>query len=150
MAALLGENSVQYNSTTPHASGTALMVTTCRPTSCASSHIWVLLRCFPWPPLIFSKSPKVMGAITPVHQGWIDIERPFAALALSVPEAADVLASYTIRRLTVGNGRKFLLWVAGQCRAVPACRNLSPRWRGWPLRRSDRGNGSERRLARRT
>jgi hypothetical protein len=69
-----------------------------------------------------------MGAITPVHQGWIDIERPFAALALSVPEAADVLASYTIRRLTVGNGRKFLLWVAGQCRAVPACRNLSPRW----------------------
>jgi len=86
------------------------------------------LRCFPWPPLIFSKAPKVMGAITPVHQGWIDIERPFAALALSVPEAADVLASYTIRRLTVGNGRKFLLWVAGQCRAVPACRNLSPRW----------------------
>src|SRR5262249_60959450 len=93
MAALLGENSVQYNSTTPHASGPALMVTTCRPTSCACSHIWVLLRCFPWPALIFSKSPKVMGAITPVHQGWIDIERPFAALALSVPEAADVRQS---------------------------------------------------------
>jgi hypothetical protein len=30
----------------------------------------------------FSKSPKVMGAITPVHQGWIDIRRPFAAFAL--------------------------------------------------------------------
>jgi hypothetical protein len=32
----------------------------------------------------FSKSPKVMGAITPVHQGWIDIERPFAAFVVPV------------------------------------------------------------------
>src|SRR5262249_37898271 len=73
-------------------------VTACRPTSCACSHIWVLLRCFPWPALIFSNPPKGMVAIPPVHQGWIDIERPFAALVLSVPEAADVPASYTIRR----------------------------------------------------
>jgi hypothetical protein len=37
----------------------------------------------------FSKSPKVMGVITPMHQpGCIDIERPFAASALSIPEAA--------------------------------------------------------------
>ena len=58
----------------------------------------------------FSQSPKVMGAITPVHQPeWIDIERPFAALALSIPEAADVPASYAIRRHTVGNGRKDIL-----------------------------------------
>ena len=42
-----------------------------------------------------------MGAITPVHQGWIDIERPFAAFALSIPEAADVPVSYTIHRHTV-------------------------------------------------
>jgi hypothetical protein len=58
----------------------------------------------------FSQSPKVMGAITPVHQPeWIDIERPFAAFALSIPEAADVPASYAIRRHTVGNGRKDIL-----------------------------------------
>jgi hypothetical protein len=45
----------------------------------------------------FSKSPKVMGVITPMHQpGCIDIERPVAAFALSIPEAADVPASYTI------------------------------------------------------
>jgi hypothetical protein len=38
----------------------------------------------------FSQSPKVMGAITPVHPPeWIAIERPFAAFALSIPEAAD-------------------------------------------------------------
>jgi hypothetical protein len=42
----------------------------------------------------FSKSPKVMGVITPMHQpGCIDIERPFAAFALSTPQAADVPAS---------------------------------------------------------
>src|SRR6476660_8393637 len=58
----------------------------------------------------FSQSPKVMGAITPVHQPeWIDIERPFAAFALSIPEAADVPASYAIRRHGVGNGRKDIL-----------------------------------------
>ena len=41
-----------------------------------------------------SQSPKVMGAITPVHQSdWIDVERPFPAFALSIPEAADVPAT---------------------------------------------------------
>jgi hypothetical protein len=58
----------------------------------------------------FSQSPKVMGAITPVHPPeWIAIERPFAAFALSIPEAADVPASYTIRRHAEGNGRKDIL-----------------------------------------
>ena len=29
---------------------------------------------------------------------WVDIERPFPAFALSIPEAADVPADYAIRR----------------------------------------------------
>src|SRR5262245_34296677 len=65
----------------------------------------------------FSRSPKVMGAITPVHQGWIDIERPFAAFALSIPEAAEC------RRAIRSDGTQqatgvwtFLLWVS---RTVP-------------------------------
>src|SRR5262249_337716 len=60
----------------------------------------------------FSRSPKVMGAITPVHQGWIDIERPFAAFALSIPEAAD----------TAGNGRKAILTLGEPDGAAPFLR----------------------------
>ena len=45
------------------------------------------------------QSPKVMGAITPVHPPeWIDVERPFPAFALSIPEAADAPAKYAVRR----------------------------------------------------
>jgi hypothetical protein len=58
----------------------------------------------------FSRSPKVMDAITSVHQAtWVDIARPFAAFALSIPEAADVPASYAIRRHVEGNGRMDIL-----------------------------------------
>jgi hypothetical protein len=71
----------------------------------------------------FSRSPKVTGATTPVHQpGWIDIERPFAAFALSIPEAADVPASYRIRRHTVGNGRKDILTLGEPDSAAPFLR----------------------------
>jgi hypothetical protein len=56
------------------------------------------------------QSPKVMSVITPVHPpDWIDVERPFQAFALSIPEAADVPASYTIRRHAEGGGRKDIL-----------------------------------------
>jgi hypothetical protein len=56
------------------------------------------------------QSPKVMSVITPVHPpDWIDVERPFEAFALSIPEAADVPASYTIRRHAEGGGRKDIL-----------------------------------------
>jgi hypothetical protein len=57
-----------------------------------------------------SQSPKVMSAITPVYQPeWIGVERPFPAFALSIPEAADVPASYIIRRHIDGAGRKDIL-----------------------------------------
>ena len=56
------------------------------------------------------QSPPVMSAITPVHQSeWIEIERPFPAFALSIPEAADVPSSYAIRRHGLGGGRKDIL-----------------------------------------
>jgi hypothetical protein len=55
----------------------------------------------------FFQSPPVINVITPVHKSdWIEIERPFPAFALSIPEAADVAASYAIRRHTTGGGRK--------------------------------------------
>ena len=56
------------------------------------------------------QSPKVMRVITPVHlPDWVDVERPFRAFALSIPEAADVPSGYTIRRHTEGGGRKDIL-----------------------------------------
>ena len=56
------------------------------------------------------QSPPVMSPITPVHQSeWIEIERPFPAFALSIPEAADVPSSYAIRRHADGGGRKDIL-----------------------------------------
>lgn len=56
------------------------------------------------------QSPPVMEAIAPAHRSeWIEIERPFPAFALSIPEAADVPAHYAIRRHGEGGGRKDIL-----------------------------------------
>ena len=55
------------------------------------------------------QSPPVIRA-TPVQQPeWTEVERPFPAFALSIPEAADVPASYVIRRHAEGGGRKDIL-----------------------------------------
>ncbi|MGH6726098.1 MAG: hypothetical protein ACREB8_06085 [Pseudolabrys sp.] len=40
---------------------------------------------------------------------WIEIERPFPAFALAIPEAVDVPASYAIRHHAMGGGRKDIL-----------------------------------------
>jgi hypothetical protein len=57
-----------------------------------------------------SQSPKPIAAITPVHESkWIEIDRPFPAFALSIPEAAEVPATYAIRRHADGGGRKDIL-----------------------------------------
>ena len=56
------------------------------------------------------QSPKTIKVITPTHQSdWTEIERPFPAFALSIPEAADVQAAYAIQRHTDGGGRKDVL-----------------------------------------
>jgi hypothetical protein len=56
------------------------------------------------------QSPITIRVITPKHQSeWTEIERPFPAFALSIPEAADVPSSYAIRRHAEGAGRKDIL-----------------------------------------
>jgi hypothetical protein len=58
---------------------------------------------------IFQSTP-VMAPITPVHQSeWVEVERPFPAFALSIPEAAGMPSSYVIRRHVDGGGRKDIL-----------------------------------------
>jgi hypothetical protein len=56
------------------------------------------------------QSPKTIRVITPTHQSeWTEIERPFPAFALSIPEAADVPSGYAIQRHIDGGGRKDIL-----------------------------------------
>jgi hypothetical protein len=56
------------------------------------------------------QSPPAMAPIKPVyHSQWVEIDRPFPAFALSIPEAAEAASSYVIRRHTDGGGRKDIL-----------------------------------------
>ena len=58
----------------------------------------------------FFQSPPLNDDIKPVHRSaWIEIERPFPAFALSIPEAAGQPSTYAIRRHAEGNGRKDIL-----------------------------------------
>lgn len=58
----------------------------------------------------YFQSKNGIDAIAPANKpAWIDIEKPFPAFALSIPEAVDVAASYAIRRHAEGNGRKDIL-----------------------------------------
>jgi hypothetical protein len=67
-----------------------------------------------------SQSPKAIAGITPVHEPkWIEIERPFPAFALSIPEATDVPATYAIRRHAGGGGRKDILELGDAAGTAP-------------------------------
>lgn len=58
----------------------------------------------------FFQSPPLTDDIKPIHRpAWIEIERPFPAFVLSIPEAAGQPSTYTIRRHAEGNGRKDIL-----------------------------------------
>lgn len=68
----------------------------------------------------FFQSPPVTSDIKPVHRSdWIEIERPFPAFDLSIPEAAGQPSSYTIRRHAAGNGRKDILTLGEAGAATP-------------------------------
>jgi len=68
---------------------------------------------------VFQSAPSI-GPIAPVHRSdWIDIGRPFAAFALSIPEAADVPSGYAIRRHAEGGGRKDILTLGDPDSAEP-------------------------------
>ncbi len=45
----------------------------------------------------------------PQRSPWVEIERPFPAFNLSIPEAAGMPSSYAIRRHSAGGGRKDIL-----------------------------------------
>lgn len=69
---------------------------------------------------IFQSAP-VITAATAIYQQpkWTEIERPFPAFALSIPEAADVPSSYAIRRHAEGGGRKDILTLGAVDSAAP-------------------------------
>ena len=57
---------------------------------------------------VFQSAPTTRAA--PAQRpAWTEIERPFPAFALSIPEAADLPSSYAIRRHNEGGGRKDIL-----------------------------------------
>jgi hypothetical protein len=58
----------------------------------------------------------------PVGPAWVDIEKPFPAFALSIPEAADAPASYAVRRNRDGGGRKDILGLGDADGADPYLR----------------------------
>ena len=58
---------------------------------------------------IFQAPPEMRAGTSARQSEWIEIERPFAAYALSIPEAAGVASSYAIRRHAEGSGRKDIL-----------------------------------------
>jgi hypothetical protein len=68
----------------------------------------------------FFQSPPEMQAITPAHQSeWVEIERPYPAFDLVIPEAADVPSRYALWRNTAGGGRKDVLTLGEPDGATP-------------------------------
>jgi hypothetical protein len=68
----------------------------------------------------FFRSPPVMTDIKQDDaSAWTEIERPFPAFALSIPEAADAPATYAIRRHIKGGGRKDILALGNPDSAAP-------------------------------
>lgn len=66
------------------------------------------------------QSPEAMAPINAVHRSdWINVDRPFAAFALSIPEAAGAPATYAIRRHSDGNGRKDILTLGEPSGSAP-------------------------------
>jgi hypothetical protein len=56
------------------------------------------------------QTPAVVTATAPKPKAdWIEIDKPFPAFALSIPEAADAPFSYAIRRHATGGGRLDIL-----------------------------------------
>ncbi len=57
---------------------------------------------------VFQSAPAV-PANPQVTRAWTEVERPFPAFALAIPEAAGVPSRYAIRRHNEGGGRKDIL-----------------------------------------
>ena len=59
--------------------------------------------------LFFQPPASPPPVATAAASAWIEIERPFPAFALSIPEAADVPSHYAVRHNTQGGGRQDIL-----------------------------------------
>lgn len=69
--------------------------------------------------LVF-QSPALLDGIGPASRSeWIEIERPFRAFALAIPEAADQPDTYAIRRHAEGGGRKDILGLGNPDGSTP-------------------------------
>lgn len=58
---------------------------------------------------MFQSTPMNTPITVADRSEWIEVERPFPAFALTIPEAAGQPESYAIRRHADGNGRKDIL-----------------------------------------
>jgi hypothetical protein len=66
------------------------------------------------------QSRPAMGPIKPIDRPqWVEIEKPFPAFALAIPEAAGVPAHYAIRHNRAGGGRKDILSLGEPDSAAP-------------------------------
>jgi hypothetical protein len=66
------------------------------------------------------QSRSAIGPITPIDRPqWVEIEKPFPAFALAIPEAAGVPAHYAIRHNRAGSGRKDILSLGEPDSAAP-------------------------------
>ncbi len=87
---------------------------------------------------IFGPAPATQA---PLPSRWIDIEKPFPAFALSIPEAADVPSTYAIRRNAAGDGRKDILSLGEPEGEAPFLQvtiyRLGSEIAGFPLPQSD-------------
>lgn len=67
--------------------------------------------------LVQKPAPKAVAPAT-LKSDWIEVERPYPAFALTIPEAADVPSGYAIRR-NVAGGRKDILTLGTPDSAAP-------------------------------
>ena len=66
------------------------------------------------------QSPQAINPIKPVDRPqWIEVEKPFPAFALSIPEAAGVASHYAILHNRIGGGRKDILSLGEPDSAAP-------------------------------
>lgn len=59
--------------------------------------------------LLFQFPSLLLNMAPPSRSEWVEVERPFPAFTLAIPEATDQPTSYAIRRNVVGGGRKDIL-----------------------------------------
>lgn len=68
---------------------------------------------------IFQSRPSIHPINSDDRPQWIEIEKPFPAFALAIPEAAGAPSHYMILRNRIGNGRKDILSLGEPDSAAP-------------------------------